>query len=430
MDTPAAIAGMFTAMGVFLFLAALGAAGAGGLAFQVDTVDVEGAVEEISLVGGILALVGLFVAFLVGGWAAGRMARYDGGLNGAMTAFWMLLIVIFAALGAWIGGVQRVRPDEPARLGGRWSSDKHRRRRHRRGPWDRRDVPRRVRRGEVEAYHRKATPPSPMQPARTASGRLIAPGRREDPPNIQSGHHDNQRSFRRAPFGSVFAAQMALTTFEGDRFEAASMRQTGPIELHPGAHVLHYASSCFEGLKAYRGADGTARIFRLGAHIARMEESARLLCLPVPPADLLRDMVIDTVAANQDEIPEAPGSLYLRPTLVGTTANVGAAASPPTEGLLYVSPARWATTSPAVSGRFAWLSRPRRCGDTRFRQGQGGGQLRGGAPHRGCGAPGAQADQVLFAPGGDVQETGASNFLLLDDRRVLTKPLDSLSSTA
>ena len=54
--------------------------------------------------GGILALVGLFVAFLVGGWAAGRMARYDGGLNGAMTAFWMvLLIVIFAALGAWIG---------------------------------------------------------------------------------------------------------------------------------------------------------------------------------------------------------------------------------------------------------------------------------------------------------------------------------------
>ena len=44
------------------------------------------------------------MAFLVGGWAAGRMARYDGGLNGAMTAFWMvLLIVIFAALGAWIG---------------------------------------------------------------------------------------------------------------------------------------------------------------------------------------------------------------------------------------------------------------------------------------------------------------------------------------
>jgi hypothetical protein len=103
-DTPAAIAGMFTAMGVFLFLAGLGAAGVGGLAFQVDTVDVEGAVEEISLIGGILALVGLFMAFLVGGWAAGRMARYDGGLNGAMTAFWMvLLIVIFAALGAWIG---------------------------------------------------------------------------------------------------------------------------------------------------------------------------------------------------------------------------------------------------------------------------------------------------------------------------------------
>ena len=103
-DTPAAIAGMFTAMGVFLFLAGLGAAGAGGLAFQVDLSDAEGAVEEVSLIGGILALVGLFVAFLIGGWAAGRMARYDGGLNGAMTAFWMLLlIVVFAALGTWAG---------------------------------------------------------------------------------------------------------------------------------------------------------------------------------------------------------------------------------------------------------------------------------------------------------------------------------------
>ncbi len=103
-DTPAAIAGMFTAMGVFLFLAGLGAAGAGGLAFQVDLSDAEGAVEEVSLIGGILALVGLFVAFLIGGWAAGRMARYDGGLNGAMTAFWMLLlIVVFAALGTWLG---------------------------------------------------------------------------------------------------------------------------------------------------------------------------------------------------------------------------------------------------------------------------------------------------------------------------------------
>ena len=228
------------------------------------------------------------------------------------------------------------------------------------------------------------------------------------------------------PFGSVFAAQMALTTFEGDGFEAASMRQTGPIELHPGAHVLHYASSCFEGLKAYRGADGTARIFRLDAHIARMEESARLLCLPVPPADLLRDMVIDTVAANRDEIPEAPGSLYLRPTLVGTTANVGAAASPPTEGLLYV-------LACPVGDYFAGGIRPLRLviETEAMRATPGFGRAKAGANYAAAlrtvvaARQEHQADQVLFAPGGDVQETGASNFLLLDDRRVLTKPLDS-----
>jgi branched-chain amino acid aminotransferase len=228
------------------------------------------------------------------------------------------------------------------------------------------------------------------------------------------------------PFGSVFAAQMGLTRFEGERFESASIRPTGPIELHPGAHVLHYASSCFEGLKAYRAPDGTARIFRLDAHIARMQDSAQLLCLPVPPTELLRGMVIDTVTANRDEIPKPPGSLYLRPTMIGTTANVGAAASPPTEGMLFV-------LACPVGDYFAGGIRPLRLviETEAMRATPGFGRAKAGANYAAAlrivvaARDEHQADQVLFAPGGDVQETGASNFLLLDDRRVITKPLDS-----
>ncbi len=228
------------------------------------------------------------------------------------------------------------------------------------------------------------------------------------------------------PFGSVFAGQMALTTFEGDRFEPAKIRKTGPLELHPGAHVLHYGSSCFEGLKAYRGADGSARIFRLDAHVTRMQESARLLCLPVPPAELLEAMVIDTVTANREEIPEPPGSLYLRPTLIGTTPNVGAAASPASNGLLYVI---------ACPGGdyFVGGIRPLRLviETEAMRAVPGFGEAKAGANYAAAlrivvaARDDHQADQVLFAPGGDVQETGATNFLLLDDRRVITKPLDS-----
>ena len=201
-------------------------------------------------------------------------------------------------------------------------------------------------------------------------------------------------------FGSVFAAQMAFTRFEGNNYEPAKLRRTGPIELHPGAHVLHYASSCFEGLKAYRGADGTARIFRLDAHIARMQESARLLCLPVPPAELLTDMVIETVTANRDEIPEAPGSLYLRPTLIGTTANVGAAASPPSDGMLYV-------LACPVGDYFAGGIRPLRLviETESMRAAPGFGQAKAGANYAAAlrivvaAREEHQADQVLFAPG-------------------------------
>ena len=50
-----------------------------------------------------------------------------------------------------------------------------------------------------------------------------------------------------------------------------------PLSLHPAAHVFHYASTCFEGFKAYRWSDGKGRIFRLHDHVARMQRSAASL---------------------------------------------------------------------------------------------------------------------------------------------------------
>lgn len=103
-DTLAALMGMFAAMGVLVFLSALIAAGAGSLTFQLNAFDVEGNTVELAWAGVVAAAVVVFVAFVCGGWAAGRGARYDGGVNGLAAALWMLLLVaIFAALGAWVG---------------------------------------------------------------------------------------------------------------------------------------------------------------------------------------------------------------------------------------------------------------------------------------------------------------------------------------
>ncbi|MFN2487970.1 MAG: branched-chain amino acid aminotransferase [Acidimicrobiia bacterium] len=227
-----------------------------------------------------------------------------------------------------------------------------------------------------------------------------------------------------APFGTAFSPQMASARFEQGKYSDWTVHKIKEYSLHPGAHIFHYASGCFEGLKAHRGTDDSARIFRLDAHADRLVKSAKMLCLPPPPESLTIEMVEAVVKANRDEIPDPPGSLYLRPTLIGTEVNIGAAAHPPVSGEFFV------IASP-VGDYFAGGKRPLRIlieEETR-RSTAAFGMAKAGAnyvsalrtvvaAHEDLGA-----DQVLFAPDGLVEETGATNFLLVDDESVVTAPL-------
>jgi hypothetical protein len=103
-DLVASLLGMFAALGTMIFLAALFAAGAANVELQTNLLNQEGTLDEIEMVGAIAAVAVVFVSFLVGGIAAGRMARFDGGMNGLGAGLWFLLLVaVFAALGAWVG---------------------------------------------------------------------------------------------------------------------------------------------------------------------------------------------------------------------------------------------------------------------------------------------------------------------------------------
>lgn len=99
LDIPATLAGMVAALGTLVVLSGL-AAGVGTIGYQSGLDDT----DDLSLGGFIAGMVVLFLAFLVGGWVAGRMARYDGGRNGLVAALWFVLLVAgLAALGAWAG---------------------------------------------------------------------------------------------------------------------------------------------------------------------------------------------------------------------------------------------------------------------------------------------------------------------------------------
>ena len=105
-DWPATIAGCLSAIGVLVLLGGLLAA-AGSFGYQT-TEGTSSGTEEITdgvAIGGVAAgMFTLLVAFLVGGWVAGRVARYDGGRNGLLSALWFVLVAAgLAALGTWAG---------------------------------------------------------------------------------------------------------------------------------------------------------------------------------------------------------------------------------------------------------------------------------------------------------------------------------------
>jgi hypothetical protein len=103
LDVPATLAGALAAVALAVLIGGIAGAAVGGFGYQWG-VEVDGIEQELSIGGMVAGVVVLFVAFLVGGWAAGRMARYDGGKNGLMTAVWVLILAAaLGALGAWAG---------------------------------------------------------------------------------------------------------------------------------------------------------------------------------------------------------------------------------------------------------------------------------------------------------------------------------------
>ncbi len=229
-----------------------------------------------------------------------------------------------------------------------------------------------------------------------------------------------------AAFGTVFMPQMIQARFADNSWSESALVPSDKIELHAGAHVLHYSSTCFEGLKAFRHEDGSVYIFRMDANIARMKQSSKLLNLPDFDESMLEQMIKDIVKEYADETPTPPGSMYIRPTHIGTEAAIGKAAAPSMSSLLYVllSPVGDYFSGGATALRVLLEEDGMRC-----------------APHMGMVKSGGnyasalgpilearsehQADQILFCPGGDVQETGAANFILIDGDEIITKALDS-----
>ncbi len=97
-----------------------------------------------------------------------------------------------------------------------------------------------------------------------------------------------------------------------------------PILLDPACVTLHYAQETFEGLKAYRRADGKIQLFRPEMNARRMMKSNERLCMPQLPEEMFVEAVRAIVDVEKDWVPSEPGtSLYIRPFTFATEAALG-----------------------------------------------------------------------------------------------------------
>jgi branched-chain amino acid aminotransferase len=232
-------------------------------------------------------------------------------------------------------------------------------------------------------------------------------------------------------FGKHFTDHMVTIAWSGTQgWHDAVVKPYGPLQLDPAASVLHYAQEIFEGLKAYRWADGSVWTFRPEANAQRFQRSARRLALPeLPEADFVA-AIERLVQIDQEWVPTAPEtSLYLRPFMIASEAFLGVRPAQGVDFHVIASPAG-AYFSGGVHPVSIWLS------EDYSRAGRGGmGAAKTGGNYAASLLPQAEAyeqgcEQVIFLDSEErtwVEELGGMNvFFVFKDGRVVTPAIGTI----
>ena len=141
-------------------------------------------------------------------------------------------------------------------------------------------------------------------------------------------------------FGKAMTDHMFIVDYDaGQGWHDPRIVPYGPLAIDPAAKVLHYAQEIFEGLKAYRTADGSIQLFRPLDNVRRMNNSAARMSLPQIPEELALAGITELVKLEQDWVPSAKDtSLYIRPFMVGLDAALGVHSSHHCQYIVIVCP--------------------------------------------------------------------------------------------
>lgn len=234
-------------------------------------------------------------------------------------------------------------------------------------------------------------------------------------------------------FGNYFTDHTVVVDYKEDSagiggWSNARVEPYGPILMDPAAAVLHYGQEIFEGMKAYRHADGSVWTFRPEANAERFNKSAVRLALPELPDGVFVESLRELAAVDSDWIPSGDGAaLYLRPFMIATEAFLGVRPAREVSYRVIASPAGNYFGGP-LKPVSIWLS------TTYSRAGHGGtGEAKCGGNYAASLAAQLEAEshgckQVLFLdPTNDnaVEELGGMNiFFVFKDGTLVTPALN------
>lgn len=228
-------------------------------------------------------------------------------------------------------------------------------------------------------------------------------------------------------FGRLFTDRMFLVEWKASEgWGDARIQPYAPFVLDPSALVFHYAQEIFEGLKAYKWADGSIALFRPEINAHRFNLSAERLCIPEIPEELFLEGISQLVRLEKDWVPGSEGtSLYIRPAVIAVEPVLGVKPSDHYYFFVIMSP---------VGAYYAAGFNPVKIlvEDTYVRAVPGGtGEAKTGGNYA-ASLKAAQIakkkgfDQVLWLDGCDkkyIEEVGSMNMFFVYDDVVVTAPL-------
>ncbi|MBF6601745.1 MAG: branched-chain amino acid aminotransferase [Sphingorhabdus sp.] len=229
-------------------------------------------------------------------------------------------------------------------------------------------------------------------------------------------------------FGKLFTDHMVTIRYSEDKgWHDARVQARAPIPMDPASSVLHYAQEIFEGMKAYRLADGTTALFRPEQNARRFNASARRMAMPELPEEVFLKSVESLVEIDRDWLPSVEGgSLYLRPFMFASEVFLGVRPAKEYLYMVIASPVG-AYFKAGASAITIWVS------EHYSRAAPGGtGAAKCGGNYAASLVAQAEAieqdcDQVVFLDAAEhrwVEELGGMNlFFVMDDGRLITPPL-------